>query len=179
MATAAPTPPRPSVDVRVEDAPAAADIALLDEHVAAFTLRRTGHGAPVPIGVFARCDGAVVGGLHGWSWGGCCELVSLWVGERWRGQGLGRALLAEAEAAARARGCAQVVLFSHDVQAPSFYLHAGYEMVGELEDYPVGGTAYWFRKRLDRRPPRPAVRRLLRTTVWALVGGTAVLARPT
>jgi GNAT superfamily N-acetyltransferase len=137
----------------VEDHPAADDLAALDDRVEAYTLGITGNDRPCPLAVFARDDEVVVGGVHGWTWGGCCELVTLWVSEPRRGQGLGRSLLARAEEAAASRGCGQVVVFTHDVQAPSLFLHAGYELVGEVDGYPAGGAAYWFRKRLDRRAP--------------------------
>ena len=166
--TPTPAARRPAgLELRVEDDPAAADVALLDERVAAFTLAATRLGPPLPLAVFARDGGEVVGGVHGWTWGGCCELVALWVRPSRRRQGLGRALLAEAEAAARRRECRQVVLFTHDGQYPTLYHHAGYELVGQVDDYPAGGAAFWFRKRLDRRPPRRVAGRLLRTSMWA------------
>jgi GNAT superfamily N-acetyltransferase len=66
----------------------------------------------------------------------------------WRGRGIGRALLRAAEDRARERGCRQVVLFTHAFQTPGLYVHSGYDLVGEVEDYPAGSAAYWFRKRL-------------------------------
>lgn len=144
---------RESLRLHVEDSPAAYDVMWLDDHVAAFAVEATGHDDARPLAVFARDDGAQVGGIHGWTWGRCCELVALWVTEPMRGRGLGSRLLAAAEQEARARGCRQVVLFTHDVQAPRLYIRAGYEMVAELADFPAGSTAYWFRKGLDDLDP--------------------------
>ena len=133
----------------VEDNPDADDIAFVDHAVEAFTLAASGHGSPAPLAVFARRGRTIVAGIHGWTWGGCCELVSLWVTEPLRRCGLGRALLTAAEDQARARGCHQVVIFTHAFQAPELYAASGYELVGEVDDYPAGSAAYWFRKRLD------------------------------
>src|SRR5215203_122567 len=117
----------PSIVVEADPDPA--DLALLDERLSAFTLSATGHHDMRPLAVVVRdARGALRSGLHGWTWGRCCELVSLWVDERDRGQGLGRALLAEAEAEARRRCCLQVTLFTHSVQAPSLYRSSGYEL---------------------------------------------------
>jgi len=139
----------------VEDDPTDDDIAAVDDALAAFTVAAAGQDAPKPLAVFARHDDTVVAGIHGWTWGGCCELVSLWVNEPMRRRGLGRALLTAAEDRARARGCHQVVLFTHAFQTPGLYTRSGYDIVGEVEDYPAGSAAYWFRKRLDTQPGDP------------------------
>ena len=136
--------------LRVEDDPDPADVAALDDRLNAFTVRVTGHDDARPLAVMARtATGDLTGGIHGWTWGGCCELVSLWVDEPQRGHGVGRALLAHAEEAARRRGCTQVVLFTHADQAPALYRESGYELVATVEGYPAGSAAHWFRKPLQ------------------------------
>lgn len=162
---------QPRLDV--EDEPDDDDIAAVDDALEAFTVTAAGHGAPRPLAVFARRGRTIVAGVHGWTWGGCCELVSLWVYQPARGRGLGRALLAAAEDRARARGCHQVVLFTHGFQTPGVYRESGYDLVGEVEDYPSGSAAYWFRKRLDTRQ-RENLSRITETTLW--LGIAAVLA---
>jgi ribosomal protein S18 acetylase RimI-like enzyme len=99
--------------------------------------------------VMARQDGQLVGGCHGGTWGGTCELQSLWVEPAHRHGGLGRGLLALAEREAQERGCHQVVLFTHQFQAPGFYEGLGYRVVGRVDDYPSGTAALWFRKPLN------------------------------
>lgn len=136
------------MDLCVEDSPDPLVAAMLEARVRRETVAATGHGADVEIAVLARDGGTVRAGVYGWTWGGCCELESLWVEPTLRGQGLGSRLLAAAEAAALARGCRQVVLFTYELQAPGFYERRGYELVGRVDDYPVGTAALWFRKRL-------------------------------
>jgi len=82
--------------------------------------------------------GEVIAGFNGHTWGGCCELAYVWVDERHRGQGLGTRLVRAAEAEALARGCTQVVLATHDFQAPGFYERLGYERKYAIEDRPRG-----------------------------------------
>jgi GNAT superfamily N-acetyltransferase len=136
------------MDLCVEDRPDPTVAALLDAEVRRETVAACGHGDDVELAVLARDGGAVRAGVYGWTWGGCCELESLWVEPSLRGQGLGSRLLAAAEAAALERGCRQVVLFTYELQAPGFYERRGYELVGRVDDCPTGTAALWFRKRL-------------------------------
>ena len=139
-----------AVVFNVEQDPDAGDIAFLDDRLTAFTIAMSGHDDARPLAIFVRDDdGRIVAGIHGWTWGRCCELISLWVEEERRGRGVGRALLAAAEQEAGRRQCLQVVLFTHAMQAPRLYLDTGYELVGAVDDYPAGNAAYWLRKHLE------------------------------
>ncbi|GIE88541.1 GNAT family N-acetyltransferase [Actinoplanes regularis] len=94
-------------------------------------------------------DGALIGGIVGYTWGGCGGIESLWLSREHRGQGLGARLLAAAEAEIRRRGCDRVVLSTMSFQAPGFYLKCGYEEVGRLPGMPGGTTKHFFSKRLQ------------------------------
>ena len=111
-------------------------------------MARTGIGEDRDLGIEARRQGELVGACYGGTWGGTCELESLWVHPDLRRSGLGTRLLAAAESEAAQRGCHQVVLLSHRIQAPGYYEQQGYEIVGQVEDYPAGTDAIWYRKRL-------------------------------
>jgi ribosomal protein S18 acetylase RimI-like enzyme len=88
------------------------------------------------------------GQLSGHTWGGTCQLSTLWVDEPHRRSGLGSALLSAVEAEASRRGCTQVALLTHDFQAPRFYERHGYRRVGEIPDYPTGHAQLVYLKRL-------------------------------
>jgi ribosomal protein S18 acetylase RimI-like enzyme len=89
-------------------------------------------------GSVSDTEGKIIAGFCGHTWGGSCELTNVWVDEKYRGQGLGRALMQSAEAEARRRGCRQVVLLTHSFQAPSFYEANGYERKFVIKDLPMG-----------------------------------------
>jgi ribosomal protein S18 acetylase RimI-like enzyme len=131
----------------VEDSPDAADLALLEEQVAAAANAAAGLGEEQEFGIFARGDDRrVVAGISGIVWGGYCELQAMWVEESLRNRGLAHALLAGAEAEARRRGCALVVFHAYDLLARGLYERLGYETVGIIENCPAGSAARWYRK---------------------------------
>jgi GNAT superfamily N-acetyltransferase len=133
----------------VEDSPDPADMALLEEQVAAAARAAAGVGEEREFGIFVRDeDGRVRAGISGMIWGGYCELHAMWVEESLRGRGLGRALLARAEAEARERGCGLVVFLAYDLLAGDRYERLGYETVAVMDGCPAGSAARWYRKRL-------------------------------
>ena len=138
----------------VEVDPDPADVAFLEARVAEQTAAVTGMPAEpeTQLAIFVRDnDGAVVAGLSGWTWGGCAEIQHLWVDHARRGQGLATALLDAAEAEAVRRGCHQIVLFTHAANAGTGgerYTRRGFQLVGRVDDYPVGDAALWYRKPL-------------------------------
>lgn len=123
----------------VSDAPTPSDVAALDDAIHAFNVERTGFDDGRLLAIVLRDpDGAIHAGLHGHTWGGCCEIKVLWIAERHRGRGLGTALLTAAEREAARRGCTRVVLFSHSFQAPGFYESLGYRRIASVDGYPTG-----------------------------------------
>ncbi len=138
----------------VEEHPDPADVALLEARVAEQTATMTGmpREPESQLAIFVRDDeGAIVAGVFGWTWGGTCEIAHLWVDASRRGQGIATALLDAAEAEAARRGCGQIVLFTHAANAGAGgarYPRRGYELVGRVDDYPVGDAALWYRKPL-------------------------------
>lgn len=142
--------PRPLEPLSILEAPDRRDLQFLEDRIDAYNLSRTGITDVRLLAILVRDAGnAIVAGLHGWTWGRCCEVKTLWVHEEWRGRGLGTRLMAAAEAEARIRGATQLVLSTHSFQAPDFYHRLGFEPVGEIEDYPVGHRSIYLRKRLQ------------------------------
>jgi GNAT superfamily N-acetyltransferase len=93
-------------------------------------------------------DDEVVGGVIGvvfWDW---FSLELMWMEEQYRGQGYGHRLLTLAEEEARKRGARHVHLDTFSFQAPGFYEKHGYEVFGELQDFPAGHQRFYMRKDL-------------------------------
>lgn len=93
-------------------------------------------------------DGEPVGGVIGatyWDW---FYVNLMWLKAEFRGQGYGSQLLAAAEAEARQRGARYAHLDTFSFQAPEFYQKHGYEVFGELADFPAGHTRYFMKKSL-------------------------------
>ena len=133
----------------LDDSPGLADLALLEDQVAAAAIAAAGVGNDRAFAIFVRDDDdRLIAGVSGSTWGGYCELHAMWVDEPHRGRGLARALMSGAEAEARRRGCGVVAFLAYDLLARGLYEHLGYEVVGSIEGYPAGSAARWYRKTL-------------------------------
>jgi GNAT superfamily N-acetyltransferase len=98
--------------------------------------------------VLKNPEGEIVGGILGeiyWDW---FYIDLLWVKEPLRRRGYGRSLLKHAEERARQQGAGNVYLDTFSFQAPDFYKQNGYEVFGELPDFPAGHTRYFMTKKL-------------------------------
>jgi GNAT superfamily N-acetyltransferase len=102
-------------------------------------------------------DGAVRGGLWGRFYYDWLFIELIFIPEDLRGQDLGSALLAMAEARARALGAVGIWLDTFSFQARGFYEKHGFTVFGEIADYPAGHARFFLQKRLDPRlPPQGA-----------------------
>jgi ribosomal protein S18 acetylase RimI-like enzyme len=84
----------------------------------------------------------VIGGAVGRTWGGCCELLQLWVHRDHRGVGTASRLLAEFERQGASRGCHTFYLTTLSFQAPEFYRKRGYSVLARITGYPDGIVKY-------------------------------------
>ena len=96
-------------------------------------------------------DGNIIAGcnliINCWK---VADLDILWVEEKYRKQGIGSALIREAERAARKKGCHFMTLGTFDFQARPLYEKFGFAVCGTIEDCPAKGhTHYDMIKRLD------------------------------
>jgi len=93
-------------------------------------------------------DQEIVGGVIGatyWDW---FYLDLMWVKEELRGCGYGHRLLTLAEDEARERGAKNAYMDTFSFQAPDFYKQHGYQVFGELQDFPPGHQRYFLTKQL-------------------------------
>ena len=136
----------------VDENPSDSDVHFLDDRINEYNVERTGVTDGRVVSFFVRDDGgAIVAGLYGWTWGGCCEIRYLWVRDDYRNRGLGKVLMNAAENEARSRECRQIVLDTHSFQAPRFYQGLGFEIIGSHPDYPDGHSKHYLRKALSYR----------------------------
>ena len=90
-----------------------------------------------------------VGGLWGHTAYGWFVIELLFLPERMRGQGNASSILHAAETEAMQRGCKNAWLDTHAFQARGFYESNGYNLFGELPDYPAGHARYFMQKALN------------------------------
>ena len=148
MAPKAAPPPDQALDF--DPAPSAEIRATLAREINGFHSRTVPHESTRFAVLLRRPDGALAAGVMGvmsWRW---LFIEAMWVGDDLRGHGLGRRLMAAAEAHALAAGCHSVWLDTF--QAREFYLALGYEAFGVLDDYPPGQSRTFMKKRLGDDP---------------------------
>ena len=92
--------------------------------------------------------GQVMGGIFCDTFLKCLYIDVLWVDERCRDSGFGRALLTEAEQIAQEHGCTFAHTTTFSYQAPEFYQRLGYRIFGVIDDYPDGTKQYFLKKPL-------------------------------
>lgn len=97
-------------------------------------------------------NGSVVGGLWSTTSFQWLHVEMLFVPETMRGQGVGSALMASAEAEAQERGCHGAYVDAFSFQAPEFYRKLGFTLFGVLEGFPPGHYRLYFRKRFHALP---------------------------
>ena len=142
--------------LRVEEEPDLRDLAFLEARLYDYNVSRTGVAGARWLTILRRDDREeIVAGLHGWTWGDCFYVQSLWVREDLRRHGWGTRLLRVAEAEATARGCRRALLWTLDYQAPSFYQKLGYQVVGRVEGFPGAHTIIHLRRDLGPAPAGP------------------------
>ena len=136
--------------IAVSDQLADEDQLELDRLVDSHNMERSGIRDAQLLSIMLRSkSGALFAGLHGYTWGGYCEIKSLWVAQEYRGNGLGSDLLDSAKREAAKRSCSRMLLTTHSFQAPTFYARHGYREVTRVADCPLGHAYILMCKALD------------------------------
>ena len=105
--------------------------------------------------VFKITDGGeLVGGMisSADTWGSV-EFQNLWIDERYRGKGLGSAIIREVERTAKEMGCYISIVSTWSYQARPLYEKHGYTLCSTVTDWPKGYDSYYLSKRLDVPAP--------------------------
>lgn len=117
----------------------------LDQHSEAFNDSR--NAAPFAI-LMKDENGSIVGGIFAVAFWSGLAIDLFWISEQYRGSGYGGQLLQQAEDEGRKRGANKAFLNTHTFQAPGFYEKRGYELYGELKDFPPGYDRRYYVKTL-------------------------------
>ena len=140
----------------LEEQPGADDRAVIEQglvnHAVARGIEPRNHRS---LAVFVRDDtGRALGGLIGTTVWGWLQVAQLWVAQQIRGEGYGIALMRAGEAEAQRRGCHHALLDTFDFQAREFYERLGYEVFGEVRDFPRGHARFFMQKALHVGDPK-------------------------
>ncbi|SMF74340.1 Acetyltransferase (GNAT) family protein [Xaviernesmea oryzae] len=135
--------------LEVTASPSSDELAVIGEGLSAFNDADVGPSQRKPLAVLIRdVEGSVVGGLSGYTAWGWLFTQWLFIPEALRGSGMAGRLLAEAENEARARGCHGAWIDTFSPLARKAYMRQGYEIFGELPDFPKGRTRTFLKKAL-------------------------------
>jgi ribosomal protein S18 acetylase RimI-like enzyme len=138
------------IELELTSQPAPGDIRAVEEGLESFNRSKTAdtNRTKVPIAVWMRREGRLIGGAYGDTHSGWLYLSLLWVDESLRGQGWGRRLLERFENEAIARDCHAAWVDTYGFQAPGFYEKLGYREFGRLDNFPPGSARLFFWKPL-------------------------------
>ncbi len=102
-----------------------------------------------PFSILAREENTgLIGGVNGvshWRW---LYIRHFFVVSAWRRRGLGRRLMAQAEALGQARGCGGIYLDTFDKNAAAFYQRCGFVRCGAIDNFPPGAARIYMKKDL-------------------------------
>lgn len=104
--------------------------ATIREGLIGFNRRAVGRPDPQPFSLAVREGGTIVGGINAIVHWDVIFIEHVWVSDALRGRGLGRDLMAQAEAEGARRGAVKAILDTNDWQAPGFYAKLGYVPFG-------------------------------------------------
>ena len=93
-------------------------------------------------------DEEIAGGVLGEVYFDWLYVDLLWVKDELRGNGYGNRLMELLEEEARKLGAKNAYLDTFSFQAPDFYKKLGYQVFGELKDFPPGHQRYFLTKQL-------------------------------
>jgi GNAT superfamily N-acetyltransferase len=137
------------MNIEIIDKPEQELIDFLDNKIAEFNWARWEVSERKPLAIqIKNDDGKIIAGSSARTFGNWLLIDTLWVSEELRGQAVGKKILIELEATAKARGCTHSMLDTLNFQAMPFYEKYGYETQWTQENYPETGCKYFMVKTL-------------------------------
>lgn len=141
------------MNIELHDAPATDDLQIISQGIKAYNQAylpdEVVFEPDTRFAVFARNgEGCIVGGIRANAYWNYCLIELLWLTAEVRGVGVGSKLVAETERYARSKGFRFMRTETVDFQAKPFYEKLGYEVYGQLADFPAGHTTYCLVKKL-------------------------------
>ncbi|ANP64607.1 GNAT family N-acetyltransferase [Vibrio sp. Vb1554] len=106
------------------------------------------HSEPFKVTVRNQ-EGEIIAGIESFTKWGLLLVDILWVDKKYRGFGLGKKLMDEAEMFAKKAGVNGVELYTMSFQAQHFYEKLGYETIGEIKDCYQGQSKIYMYKKLS------------------------------
>ena len=138
------------MDVTIDESLTSDEAAETGDKLDAFNAAQTGFDDERSLRLAARNEaGELIGALTGVTLMEWLYMHILWIEEPHRKGGLGTRIVAAAEKIAIQRGCRHGCLMTFSYQAREFYEKLGYEIFGDLADYPVGHSLHFMQKTLD------------------------------
>lgn len=121
---------------------------LLVQGVRAYNTSIAGEAQAQALTVIAKdAAGEVVAGVAGRTIYQHFLIEVVWVAAAYRRTGLGRRLMQRAEQIARQRQCVAAQVDTLSFQGPAFYASLGFEIVGEIDNFPTGHKRYFLLKK--------------------------------
>lgn len=97
-----------------------------------------------PISLVCEEDGQIFGRIVGEIHWHYLRIELFYVDGKIRGKGVGSRLLSEIEQIAEKEQCSLVFLETMSFNAPAFYLHHGYEIIGQIDHHPLEDETHYF-----------------------------------
>lgn len=138
-----------TTEFEITATPSADDLAFVGQQLSAFNDADVGASERTSLAVFVRDEnGKILAGISGYTAWGWLYIQWLWVDSSLRGQRVAGKMLQTAEDEALARGCHNALIDTFSPVAKIAYERQGYEVFGELPDFPIGRTRSFLKKRL-------------------------------
>lgn len=133
----------------ITDKPEPDELGTIGANLSAFNDADVGPSERRTLAVLVKDEqGKLLAGINGYTGWGWLFTQWLWVDESLRGQKMAGRMLAAAEDEARARGCHSAWIDTFNPKAEKAYTRQGYEVFGELPDFPIGRTRKFLKKKL-------------------------------